>query len=63
MKKGNHEGAIRSFERAQAQLRPHTSRALSMISLVSFPTAIFDASKFIAINARYLDGNLRILTS
>ena len=40
MKNGNHEGAIRSFDRARAQLRPHTSRALSMISLVSFPTAI-----------------------
>jgi hypothetical protein len=36
---GNHDGAIRSFKRARAQLRPHTSRALSMISLVSFLVA------------------------
>ena len=37
---GNYEGAVRSFERARAQLRPHTSRALSVISLVKFPVAI-----------------------
>ena len=36
MKNGNYKGAIRSFERARAQLQPHTSRALLMISLVNF---------------------------
>ena len=40
VERGNSEGAIRSFERARAQLRPHTSRALKMVSLVSFPAAI-----------------------
>jgi hypothetical protein len=32
----NYEGAIQSFERAGAQLRGHTSRALLVVSLVSF---------------------------
>lgn len=33
-------GAIRSFEHAQVQTQPHTSRVLVVVSLVSFPTAI-----------------------
>ena len=61
VKKGNYDGAIRSFERARALLRPHTSRALSMISLVSFPTTILQPIE-IDRGARYLDGNLMILT-
>ena len=40
MESGNYEDAIRSFEYAQAQLRPHTSQALLIVSLVSFLTAI-----------------------
>ncbi|KAF8551245.1 hypothetical protein OG21DRAFT_1487133 [Imleria badia] len=35
MESGDYTGAVRSFERAQAKMRPHTSRALSMISLIS----------------------------
>ena len=34
MESRDHEGAIRSFERARAQMRPHPSRALLVISLV-----------------------------
>ena len=40
LKSGDYEGAVRSFERARARLQPHTSRALTMVSLVSFPVAI-----------------------
>ncbi|KAF8553154.1 hypothetical protein OG21DRAFT_1485613 [Imleria badia] len=31
----DYKGAIQSFERARAQMRPHTSRALSVVSLIS----------------------------
>ena len=34
MESRDYEGAIRSFEHAQAQMRPHSSRALLVISLV-----------------------------
>ena len=36
IERSNYEGAIQSFERAGAQLRGHTSRALLVVSLVSF---------------------------
>ena len=36
----DYESAIQLFERARGQLRDHTSRALTVISLVSFPTNI-----------------------
>ena len=39
MENRHYEGAIQLFERAQAQMRPHTSQALLLISLVSL-TAI-----------------------
>ena len=35
MEARDYEGAIRSFERARAQMRTHASRALLVISLVS----------------------------
>ncbi|KAF8547863.1 hypothetical protein OG21DRAFT_1449832 [Imleria badia] len=35
MEDGDYKGAIQSFERARAQMRPHTSRALLVISLIS----------------------------
>ena len=41
METRDYEGAIRSFERARAQMRTHSSRALLVISLVSSLTAIF----------------------
>jgi tetratricopeptide (TPR) repeat protein len=40
MESGDYEGAIRSFERARAQIRPRTSRALLVVSLVSSLTAV-----------------------
>ena len=40
MESCNYEGAIRSFERAQAPTQHHMSRLLSVISLVSFLAAI-----------------------
>ena len=40
MEHNNYEGAIQSFERARASLRHHTSRLVSVVSLVSFLTAI-----------------------
>jgi len=36
MESGDYKSAIRSFERARAQMRPYASQALSVISLVSF---------------------------
>ena len=36
----HYEGAIRSFERAQAKMRHCTSQALVMVSLVGLPMAI-----------------------
>ena len=36
MESRDYEGAIRSFERARAQMQPHPSRGLSVVSLVSF---------------------------
>ena len=41
MEARDYEGAIRSFERARAQMRTHASRALLVISLVSSLTAMF----------------------
>ncbi|KAF8555063.1 TPR-like protein [Imleria badia] len=35
LESGDYTGAIRSFERARAQMRPHTSQALSVFSLIS----------------------------
>jgi hypothetical protein len=40
MKSRDYEGAIRLFERARAQMRPHASRGLLVVSLVSSLTAI-----------------------
>ena len=40
METGDYNGAIQSFERARAQMRPHPSRALLVVSLVSSPMAI-----------------------
>jgi hypothetical protein len=40
MEGSNYEGAIQSFERAQAPIQHHTSRTLLAVSLVSFLTAI-----------------------
>ena len=40
MESGDYEGAIQSFELARTQLRPDTSHALLVVSLVSFPTVI-----------------------
>ena len=40
MESRDYMGAIRSLERARAQMRPYSSQALSVISLVSFPMAI-----------------------
>ena len=40
MESHDYEGGIRSFERARAQTRYHTPRALSVVSLVSFLMAI-----------------------
>ena len=40
MESRDYEGAIRSFESARAQMRPHPSRGLSMVSLVSFLMAL-----------------------
>ena len=37
---GNFICAIQSFERAQTQMRPHTSRALLVVSLVRLPAVI-----------------------
>jgi len=63
MENGDYEGAIQSFERARTQLRPDTSQALSLISLVSFLTAILQHIEWTAMFDRYLDGDLMILTS
>ena len=40
MESRDYEGAILSFERTRAQMRPHASRALSVVSLVSSLMAI-----------------------
>jgi len=37
----DYEGAVKSFERARAQMRNHRSRLLFVILLVSFLTAVF----------------------
>ena len=41
MESRDYEGAIRLFERARAQMQPHPSQGLSVVSLVSFLMAIF----------------------
>ena len=63
MESGDYTGAIQLFERARAQMRPHASQALSVVSLVSFLMAILQRIEHLAILGRYLDGNLTILTS
>ena len=40
MESRHYEGAIRSFECAQAKMRPHTNQGLLVISLVSLPAVI-----------------------
>ena len=40
MESGDYKDAIQLFKRALAQIRPHASGALSLISLVSFLVAI-----------------------
>ena len=40
MESRDYEGAIRSFERARAQMRPDAGPTLSVVSLVSLLTAI-----------------------
>ena len=40
MESRNYAGAIESFERAQAQIRHHTSRPPLVVSLVGFLAAI-----------------------
>jgi hypothetical protein len=40
MENRDYTRAIRSFECARVQFRPHASRALAVVSLVSSPTAI-----------------------
>ena len=62
MESGDYADAIQLFERARAQMRPHTSQALLLISLVSFQMAILQRIQHLAILGRYLDGNLTILT-
>ena len=62
METGDYKGAIQLFERARAQTRPHTSQALSVVSLVSFLMAILHRIEHLAIFGRYLDGTLTIST-
>ena len=45
MESGDYEGAIRSLGRARAKMRPHPSRALSVISLVGSRTGILQRIK------------------
>ena len=40
MENRRYEVAIRLFERAQAQMQPHSSQALLLISVVSLPAFI-----------------------
>jgi len=40
MESGDYTSAIRSFERARAQMRPYSSQVLSVISLVSPPMVV-----------------------
>ena len=63
MESDDYTGAIQLFERARAQMRPHASQALSVVSLVSFQTAILQRIEHLAIFGRYLDGTLTISTS
>ena len=63
MEYGDYTDATQLFERARAQMRPHASEALSVISLVSFQIAILLRIEHLAIFGRYLDGTLTILTS
>ena len=63
MESGDYKGAMQLFERARAQMQPHASQALSVVSLVSFLTAILRRIEHLTIFGRYLDGTLTILTS
>ena len=40
MERSNYEGAMQSFERAQAQMRHDKRRSLLVVSLVSFPMGV-----------------------
>ena len=61
MECSDYEGAIQSFERAQAQMRHYTSRALFVISLVSFLTDIFILQRIeMTVCNRCLDGSSMI---
>ena len=40
MESGRYEVAIRLFDRAQAQMQPHSSQALLLVLLVSLPALI-----------------------
>ena len=61
MESTDYQGAVQSFVRARTGLRHHTSRALSVVSLVS--ANAYAISKLPTMFDRYLDGNLMILTS
>ena len=45
MESRDYESAIRPFERARAQMRPHASRTLAVVSLVGFLMAILERTK------------------
>jgi len=64
MERGDYESAIRSFERARAQMRPYSSQVLSMVSLVGLLMGIPHCVETVCDpRHRYLDGNLVISTS
>ena len=63
MESSDYKGAIQLFERARAQMQPHASQALSVVSLVSFLMAILQRIEHLTIFGRYLDGTLTVLTS
>ena len=45
MENRDYEGAIQSFQRARAQMRPHPSRILSVVSLVISLMAILQCTE------------------
>ena len=45
MESSDYEGAIQSFEHAQAQMPHHASRLLLLVSLVSFVTVVLHLIK------------------
>ena len=62
MERSNYEGAVRSFERAQAQMRHDEGRSLLVISLVGFLMVVLQRIQILTGFDRYPDGNLIILT-